>query len=109
MLKGEVEKGLDVVRACRNRYAGNVRNPFDEYECGHWYARALSSYSLIQGLTGLRYDAVDRVLHIKSMVGKDFQAFIATAQGFGLAGLKDGKPFVDVKSGSIPIDRFLVE
>jgi len=109
MLKGEVNRGLDIVRACRERYSGVVRNPFDEYECGHWYARALSSYSLIQGLTGLRYDAVDRVLHIRSEIGKDFQAFIATSGGYGLAGLKDGKPFLDVKSGSIPVDRFLVQ
>ncbi len=37
-----------------------IRNPFDEYECGHWYGRALSSYGLLQGLTGVRYDAVDK-------------------------------------------------
>lgn len=41
MLQGEVEKGLEIVRACRQRYDGSVRNPFNEYECGHWYGRAL--------------------------------------------------------------------
>ena len=30
-------------------------SPFNEYECGHWYGRALSSYGLLQGLTGVRY------------------------------------------------------
>ncbi|MFH0761733.1 MAG: GH116 family glycosyl hydrolase [Bacteroidota bacterium] len=109
MLHGEVEKGLDIVRACRDRYDGVVRNPFDEYECGHWYARALSSYGLIQGLTGLRYDAVDKTLYIKSQIGNNFQAFISTATGYGLAGLKDGRPFIDVKSGMIPVVKFLVE
>ena len=44
--EGEVEKGLEIVRTCRNRYDGRVRNPFNEYECGSWYAQALSSYSL---------------------------------------------------------------
>lgn len=109
MLHGEVEKGLDIVRACRDRYNGVVRNPFDEYECGHWYARAMSSYGLIQGLTGLRYDAVDKTLHIKSQIGNNFQAFISTATGYGLAGLKDGKPFIDVKSGMIPVVKFFVD
>ena len=28
MLQGEVEKGLEIVRACRQRYDGSVRNPF---------------------------------------------------------------------------------
>ena len=50
MLMGRVQEGLEVVRACRDRYDGRVRNPFDEYECGHWYARAMSSYALLFGL-----------------------------------------------------------
>jgi len=54
MMKGLVEEGLDIVRTCRDRYNGRIRNPFDEYECGHWYARALASYGLLQGLTGVR-------------------------------------------------------
>ena len=60
-----------------------MRNPFNEYECGHWYARALSSYGLLQGLTGVRYDAVDRTLTIDSRVGDDFRSFLATATGYG--------------------------
>lgn len=46
------------------------RNLFNQYECGSWYARALASYSLIQALTGVRYDAVTKTLHIESKVGK---------------------------------------
>lgn len=108
MLKGEVEKGLDIVRACRNRYDGAVRNPFDEYECGHWYARALSCYGLLQGLTGIRYDAVDRILYIDSKIGKNFTSFLSTETGFGNVGLKDGVPFLEVKMGKIPYDRIVL-
>ncbi len=42
MLEGLVEEGLEIVRTCRERYDGRIRNPFNEYECGHWYARAMS-------------------------------------------------------------------
>src|SRR5690606_10299314 len=52
MREGMVEEGLEIVRTCRDRYDGRVRNPFNEYECGHWYARAMASYALIYGLTG---------------------------------------------------------
>ena len=55
MFEGEVEKGLDIVRTCRDRYDGRVRNPFNEYECGAWYARAMSSYAMLQALTGIQY------------------------------------------------------
>ena len=64
MFVGEVEKGLDIVRTCRNRYDGRIRNPFNEYEAGHWYARAMSSYALLEGLTGVRFDAVEHTLYI---------------------------------------------
>jgi len=103
MLMGRVEEGLEIVRVCRDRYDGVVRNPFNEYECGHWYARAMSSYGLLQGLTGVRYDAVEKALHIDSRVGDDFRTFLATASGFGTVGLRKGRPFVEMKSGALDV------
>ena len=108
MMKGLVEEGLDIVRTCRDRYDGCIRNPFDEYECGHWYARALASYGLLQGLTGVRYDAVDKILFIDSRIGDDFTSFLSTETGFGNVGLDNGKPFVDVKMGKIDIEEVIV-
>lgn len=83
MIAGEVEKGLEIVRAARKRYDGRIRNPFNEYECGHWYARAMSSYGLIQGLTGLTFDAVEKKMNINSRVGDNFTCFICTQSGWG--------------------------
>lgn len=105
MLMGKVNEGLDIVRTCRDRYDGRVRNPFNEYECGHWYARAMSSYGMLQGLTGLRYDAVDQSLHADSKVG-DFKTFISTAGGFGTVTLKSGKLSVEVLHGNIPVKKY---
>lgn len=103
MMMGLVREGLDIVRACRARYDGRIRNPFDEYECGHWYARALSSYALLQGLSGARYDAVDKALYLDPSIAGDFRSFLCTATGFGTVGVRDGKPFLDVRSGSIDV------
>jgi hypothetical protein len=103
ILMGRVHEGLEIVRACRARYDGRVRNPFDEYECGHWYARALSSYALLESLSGARYDAVDKVLHLRPRIAGDFRSFLATATGFGTVGVRVGKPFLDVKSGAIEV------
>jgi len=108
MFEGMVEKGLDIVRVCRNRYDGTIRNPFNEYECGHWYARALSSYGLIQGLTGIRYDSVEKTLYIDSNVGNNFRSFLATASGFGTFGLKNGKPFIEMKMGNLDVKHVMV-
>ena len=107
MMMGEVEKGLEIVRTCRSRYDGKVRNPFDEYECGHWYARAMSSYALLQGLTGVRYDALDQVMYVDSRIG-DFTSFISTASGFGNIGIRNGKPFLDVVYGDITVKKYIL-
>jgi len=107
MLLGMVEPGLEVVRTCRDRYDGRVRNPFDEYECGHWYARAMSSYALLQGLSGARYDAVEKVLHLEPRVAGDFRSFLSTATGYGTVGVRNGQPFLDVRAGRIEVARTL--
>ncbi|MCB1124502.1 MAG: hypothetical protein KJT03_23315, partial [Verrucomicrobiae bacterium] len=105
---GEIEKGLDIVKEVRKRYDGRKRNPFNEYECGNWYARALASYGLIQSLTGVRYDAVDRILYIDSKVGNDFTSVFSCNSGFGRVGVTKGKPFVRMDSGRIDVKKCLV-
>jgi len=103
IMTGQVEEGLAIVRAVRQRYDGRWRNPFDEYECGHWYARAMSSYGLLQALSGARYDAVEQVLHLEPRVKGDFRAFLATAPGYGPVGVRKDKPYVGVASGPIAV------
>jgi hypothetical protein len=109
MMLGHVEQGLEIVRAVRDRYDGRVRNPFNEYECGHWYARAMASYGLLQGLTGVRYDAVEKTLIIRPSIKGDFTAFLCTATGYGTVGLRDGEPFLEVKRGTIPYQRIVCD
>ena len=105
MSMGLVDEGLDIVRVARDRYDGRVRNPFNEYECGHWYARAMSSYALLQGLTGARYDAVEKVLYVEPRIKGDFRGFLSTATGYGIVGVRKGKAFLDVKSGTIRVNE----
>jgi hypothetical protein len=107
ILMGEVEKGLDIVRTARDRYDGKVRNPFDEYECGHWYARAMSSYGLLQGLTGVRYDAIDHILYVDSNIG-DFVSFLSTQTGFGNVFLEKGKASFKMVYGNLDVNKIIV-
>jgi uncharacterized protein (DUF608 family) len=45
--EGFVKEGLTIVKALRSRYDGRIRNPWNEYECGNYYARAMASYALL--------------------------------------------------------------
>ncbi len=105
LMFGKTEQALTIVRAVRDRYDGVRRNPFNEIECGHWYARALSSYGLLQGITGIRYDAVDRTLTIKPTISGDFKSFLSTASGFGLVGVEGGEAFIEVAFGTIDVQQ----
>ena len=100
MMLGHVAEGLEIVRA--------ARDPFDEYECGHWYARAMASYALLQGLTGARYDAVEKTLTVRPSVPGDFRAFFCTAAGYGTVGVREGEVFLEVKRGTIEVERIIV-
>ena len=62
----------------------------------------MASYGLLQGLTGVRYDAVDKTLHVDSRIG-NFRAPLFTATGFGTVSFKNGKVSLKVASGEIPL------
>lgn len=107
MMLGHVDEGLEIVRLIRKRHDGVRRNPFNEYECGHWYARAMASYGMLQGLTGVRYDAVTKTLFVDSKIG-DFKSFLSTATGYGTVEWKNGTVMLDVVSGRIVVEKVVV-
>jgi len=61
----------------------------------------------LQGLTGVRYDAVDKTLYIDSKIG-DFTSFLSTATGFGTVTFKGGKPTLNVVYGNIDVAKTIV-
>ena len=98
---GMVQEALAIEEAVRGRYDGVKRNPFNEYECGHWYARAMASYGLLQGLTGVRYDAVTKTLYVGTQNGGRYRTFLCTATGYGTVTVCDGKAAIFVAEGFI--------
>ncbi|MBQ7901964.1 MAG: hypothetical protein IJ365_08400, partial [Clostridia bacterium] len=53
---GKTSEGIKVVKAVRDRYDGEKRNPWNEIECGSNYARSMASYALIPILSGFEFD-----------------------------------------------------
>ena len=69
--EGLVVEGLKVVAAARARFDGRRRNPWDEPECGHHYARALSAWSLVLALSGFHYSGVAKRLALSPRYGAE--------------------------------------
>jgi uncharacterized protein (DUF608 family) len=83
--EGFVDEGLKIVEAARDRHDGVERSPWNEVECGHHYARSLSSYAVLLALTGFRCDAVKKTLAFKPAINRDnFSGFFCCADGWGI-------------------------
>jgi len=80
LYEGMTGEGLQSIRDIRARYDGLKRNPFDEAECGHHYARAMASWAAVLALTGFQYSAVTRELRL---AGKPGRLFWSTGYGWG--------------------------
>ena len=80
------EAGLRVIRSIRARYDGRRRNPFDEAECGHHYARAMAAWSAIPALTGFHYSAVTASMTFAAKPGKWFWS---TGHAWGTCEVRD--------------------
>ncbi|HWQ56832.1 MAG TPA: GH116 family glycosyl hydrolase [Bryobacteraceae bacterium] len=82
--EGRVKEGLAIVEAVRERYDGARRNPWDEVECGHHYARAMSSWSLLTALSGFAYSAPRRDLRFRPRHSPaDFRCLYSTGTAWG--------------------------
>ena len=55
MFAGMMREGVEIIRNARARFDGEKRNPWDEPECGHHYARAMSAWSAVLAASGFRY------------------------------------------------------
>jgi len=107
--EGFVTEGLTIVKALRSRYDGRSRNPWNEYECGNYYARAMASYALLGALAGFRYSAVQRTLWFgPQLTTRPFKTFFSTASGFGTIELSAGSLRVQLLDGVLPLEKLVL-
>jgi len=83
--EGMIEEGLSLVMGTRRRHRGDRRNPWDEFECGHHYARSMASYALLLALSGFGYSAPEKRIAFSPKIFQDeFRVFFSVASGWGL-------------------------
>lgn len=106
---GREKEAVEVVSNVRARYDGAKRNPFDEAEAGHHYARALASWGLVAAWTGFDFDGREGRMCFGA---KDGLHFWSTGEGWGLCRLmsKRGRWTADlqVHGGRLPLRRLEV-
>ena len=68
----------------RKRFDGERRNPWDEPECGHHYARAMSAWSSVVALSGFHYHGADKAITLTPRIPTSrFASFWSSGAGWG--------------------------
>lgn len=107
LYEGMHKEGLEVFSNIRERYNGSKRNPFDEAECGHHYARAMASWAGIIAESGFLYSGVDRSMRFTDKPGRYFWSN-GSAWGSCIIEKENRKFHVDfsVLSGRLKLNSF---
>jgi non-lysosomal glucosylceramidase len=112
--EGLVEEGLSIVKGVRDRYDGLRRNPWNEVECGHHYARAMSSWGVLMALAGYSYSGPEmRMDFDPKMNAEDFRTVWTAGSGWGVYTQKAaaGGPFaagIEARSGMVELKNVTV-
>ncbi len=80
---GMVDEGVAVVKSLRDRFDGERRNPWNEFECGSNYARSMASYALLLDFSGFKFDMVSGFIGFKPIQqdSTDRQSFFWSIDG----------------------------
>ncbi|MBN1248487.1 MAG: hypothetical protein JXC32_12570 [Anaerolineae bacterium] len=82
---GLVDEGMAVIQAVRDRYDGERRNPWNEFECGSNYARSMASYALLNAFSGFKFDMVKGIIGFNPIMGQHdtFRCLWSLDSGWG--------------------------
>ena len=104
--EGQKENGLKCVSAIRDRFDGLKRNPYNEIECGHHYARSMASWSTVLALSGFHYSAVTQTLKITDKPGNYFWS---SGYAWGMIEVRDNQQAtLKVMQGELPVKVFFI-
>ncbi len=126
---GMLKEGFLVTRAIYDRYDGRLRtgltktnwsswgysgNPFGDDECGKFYARAMSIWSMLLACQGFIYNGPAGIIGFKPIwQPDDHVSFFTSAEGWGIFSQKRSDRAqaeqIEIKYGSLKVKELLFE
>jgi uncharacterized protein (DUF608 family) len=109
IMHGMIAEGVEVVDAVRRRHDGERRNPFNDIECGSYYARSMSAWQLVNAFSGLSADFVRGRLSFAPKVSGDCDLFWSAGSGYGRLTRTGTRIVLNVLGGSLDLKQVLVD
>jgi uncharacterized protein (DUF608 family) len=121
--EGMVDEARRIVRTARSRYDGRLRedlnsgpggNPFNELECGKFYARAMSAWGLLIASQGLVLDGPAGVIGFRPRwQPEDHRSFFTAPEGWGLfvqtRSADEQTELIQVRHGHLSVQELVFE
>lgn len=101
--EGMVQEGLQVLRAIRDRYDGEKRNPFNEIEYGSNYARAMASFALLPIFSGFAYDMVRGHIGFTPIEKGTFRCLWSLGPAWGEFFQEAACSTIVIRDGALPV------
>jgi non-lysosomal glucosylceramidase len=109
IMHGLVDEGMEIVRGVRHRHDGSRRNPWNDIECGSYYARSMSAWQLVNAFSGLSADFVSGVLTFAPKASGNYSLFWSAGKGFGKLTRHNGKVTLTVLGGTLGVAEIVVD
>lgn len=123
--RGMLREGLMIAKAVADRYDGRLRtgvtdadtaawgytgNPFGDDECGKFYARAMSVWSLLLASQGFSYDGpAGEIGFAPVWRPDDHVSFFTVAEGWGVYAQRAGEATLDLRYGRLHLTRWTIQ
>lgn len=102
--EGLAEQGFEIVKTVRQRFDGENRNPWNEFECGSNYARSMASFALIPSISGFQCDlGKGRLEFDPKAASASFASFFSVDTGWGMFRSEAGCCGLELLYGSLTI------
>ena len=104
--QGLIDEGESIVKAVRDRYDGEKRNPWNEIECGSNYARSMASYALLPIYSGFSFDMTKKHIGFDPIAKGDCAFFWSVGNSWGNVSFKDTKRTLSVFGNPMYLSSF---
>lgn len=108
IMEGMVKEGCEIVKAVRDRYDGERRNPWNEIECGSNYARSMASYALLNAFSGFSFNLVKGEIGFNPLkeLKTPVKYFWSLGSAWGTVEISKSRILLKVLYGGLKLKRF---